>query len=103
MSALIAGAAFLAGVYFSIRAVAALYRVLDLWYTIPTAWPEVARGVLGWVGGAALALVLLPGRLSAAFGGGLVAYLAFYVVLALLLSRVVIPRLGVPSAAGGRG
>ena len=36
---------FVAGVYLSIRGIAACYRVIDLWYAIGTAYPKVIRGL----------------------------------------------------------
>ena len=74
-------AAFTLGVYLSIRMIAALYQVLDLWYRIGTDYPRVIRGVVGWaVTIAAIAWLLGPtGR--TAFQSGLVAYLLFYLSL----------------------
>jgi hypothetical protein len=74
-------AAFVLGVYLSIRMIAAFYAILDLWYRIDTDYPRVIRGVLGWaVAIAAIAwLIGPPGRV--AFASGLVAFLLFYLSL----------------------
>lgn len=76
-------ALFLAGMYVGMRAIAACYRVLDLWYTIRTAYPAVLRGLLGWSGMMAALAVLLGGRRTAFLGGAL-AYLLFYLGLYVL-------------------
>jgi hypothetical protein len=69
------------GAYLSMRVLAALYRVADLWYRIGADWPRVARGIVGW-GGTALAVALLaPGGRRAAFLYGLGGYAALHVVL----------------------
>lgn len=81
MRPLVATAMFLLGIYLSLRLIAALYRILDLWYTIGTAWPRVVRGVLGW-GGATVGIAVLAGdRLRPAFLLGLAAFAAFYLGL----------------------
>ena len=58
MTWLVSPALFLLGVYLSMRVLAALYRILDLWYTIGTAYPKVLQGILGWAGAAAAIAVL---------------------------------------------
>ena len=81
MTSLVAIALFLLGLYFSLRTIAALYRILDVWYTIGTAYPKVIRGVLGW-GGSTLAIAMCLGvRQRPAFLWGLGAFLAFYLSL----------------------
>ena len=74
-------AAFALGVYLSIRMIAAIYQVLDLWYRIGTDYPRVIRGVVGWVVTIAAIAWLLdpPGRV--AFASGLAAFLLFYLSL----------------------
>lgn len=74
-------AAFALGVYLSIRMIAALYAILDLWYRIGAEYPRVIRGVVGWaVTIAAIAWVLdATGRV--AFASGLLAFLFFYLSL----------------------
>lgn len=61
--------------------IAALYRVIDLWYAIGTAYPEVIRGILGW-GAAILSIAWLldrPYRTPLAWG--LLVFLFFYLSL----------------------
>jgi hypothetical protein len=72
-------AAFALGIWLSIRLIAAVYGILDLWYTIGTAYPRVVRGILAW-GGAIVAVAWLLGPpFRAAFGSGLLAFGIFYV------------------------
>lgn len=75
-------ALFAVGVHLSLRTIAALHRVVDLWYTIGTVWPRVLRGIAAWGGAIALSSVLLPPALRAPLLWGCAAYLAFYVSLA---------------------
>jgi len=82
-------ALFACGLYVSLRLIAAGYRILDLWYTIGTAYPKVIRGILGW-GGLATALALaLGGPRRAAFLLGMLAFLLFYLSLYALRYLVV--------------
>ena len=69
------------GVYLCLRLIAASYRVLDLWYTIRTAWPAVLGGIAVWGGAAAATATLLGGRHRTAVVLGLAAYLLFYLSL----------------------
>jgi hypothetical protein len=71
---------FVLGVYLSIRAIAALYGIIDLWYTIGTAWPRVVGRLIGWGGMIALIAVLL-GDQRRVFFSGFVAFLIFYLSL----------------------
>ena len=81
MTRLVDVALFLLGMYLSMRAIAASYRVLDLWYTIGTEYPTVFRGLLGW-GGTTVAIATLLGRHHrGALLFGLLAYLLFYLSL----------------------
>jgi hypothetical protein len=75
---LLAVALFLLGMHLSMRTIAALFRILDLWYRIGTAWPQVLRGLLGWGGGTIVIAALLPGRLRAFFLSGLAAFLGVF-------------------------
>ena len=74
-------AAFVLGVYLSIRMIAALYQVLDLWYRIGTDYPRVIRGVVGWGGAIAASAWLLDAPFRLAFAAGLAAFLVFYLSL----------------------
>lgn len=67
--------AFVLGIYFSIRVIAALYGILDLWYTIRTAYPRVLGAILGWGLIAAALAWALPGT---AFLWGFGAYWLFF-------------------------
>lgn len=88
---MIATLLFLLGVYLSIRTIAALYRILDLWYTIRTAWWRVLREVAGWAGAVVLIGVILPNEHRPAFVGGLGAYLGFYLLAGSLISYLLVP------------
>jgi len=89
-------ALFLLGMYLSMRAIAAAYRVLDLWYAIGTGYPTVFRGLLGW-GGTTIAIALLLGRHHrTALLCGLLAFLLFY--LGLYGVRHLFLRKPVPTA-----
>ena len=81
MASLSSAALFAAGVYLSMRVLAALYRIADLWYRIGTAWPRVARGGLGWGGAAAGVAFLAQGGRRTAFLCGLAGYAVFHVAL----------------------
>ena len=74
-------AAFVLGVYLSIRMIAALYAILDLWYRIGTDYPRVIRGVVGWAVTIAVITWLLDATGRMAFASGLVAFLIFYLSL----------------------
>ncbi len=76
--------AFMLGVGLSIRMIAALYAIIDLWYGIGTLYPRVVRGILGW--GVAIVAIgwLLNPPLRAAFAAGLLAFLLFYASLFVL-------------------
>ena len=74
-------AAFALGVYLSIRMIAALYQILDLWYRIGTDYPRVIRGVVGWALAIAAIAWLLDATGRVAFASGLVAFLLFYLSL----------------------
>lgn len=91
MRALAAIPLFILGVYLSLRTLAALYRVVDLWYAMRREWPRAAGGIALWCGVTAAVAALLPETLRPAFAGGLAAYLAFflglYVVREPLLRR----------------
>ena len=90
MTLLLQAASFTLGMYLSLRMIAALYRIIDLWYTIGTAYPRVIRGILV-CGAMILAIGWLLDRLyRTAFVSGLLAYLLFY--LSLYLLRYVVFR-----------
>lgn len=89
---LLDAAVFALGLYLSLRAIAACYRVLDLWYAIRTAYPSVLRGLVVWVGSTVLLILRLEGSHGTAFVAGLLTFLAFqlslYRLRYLMLRRV---------------
>lgn len=81
MTLLLQTAAFVLGTYLSIRMIAALHQVNDLWYAIGRTYPRVTGGLLGW-GAAILAAVrLLEAPYRTALVWGLLVFLAFYLSL----------------------
>lgn len=74
-------AAFFLGVYLSIRVLAALHAVRDLWYARRRTWPRMARGLVVWGGITAAAVWWLAPPYRAAFVWGLAGYAAFYLAL----------------------
>lgn len=74
-------AAVLFGVCLSIRGLAALYAVLDLWYAVRRTWPRMVRGLVGWGGITAAAVWLLAPPYRTGFVGGLAGYVLFYLTL----------------------
>jgi hypothetical protein len=78
VTALLAVALFLLGMHLSMRTIAALFRILDLWYTIGMAWPQVLRGLLVWGGGTMAIAALLPEGLRPFFLWGLVTFLGIF-------------------------
>ncbi len=48
MTIIIIIALFLLGMFLGAQLIAALYGVIDLWYTIKTAYLSVIKGILGW-------------------------------------------------------
>lgn len=81
MSTLLAVLLFALGVHLALRTVAALYRIIDLSYTIRTAYPRVLRGILVWSGSSAALGLLLAGEARAAFLWGFWGFVAFYLFL----------------------
>lgn len=80
---------FLLGFYVAIRALAAIYGILDRWYAIGANAPAVLARLVVWCGLAAVAPLVLPAGPSRAFLGGAVASLAAYLANYLLLRAVV--------------
>ena len=77
------------GVYLSMRLIAAAYRVMDLWYTIRTAYPAVMRGIAAWGGAAGVLAILLHGSHRAALLAGMLGFVVFYLSLYVLRYLVV--------------
>ena len=84
---------FAIGVYLSIRVLAALYRIADLWYRIGTDWPRAVRGIIGWGGAARGVALLAEGGRRAAFLCGLAGYAVLHVVLYVATRAYVRTRL----------
>ncbi len=59
------------------RTIAALYRVLDLWYARRREWRRVITGIVGWGGGSVVAFLLTD---RPAFLWGFASYALFFVV-----------------------
>ncbi|HJQ38793.1 MAG TPA: hypothetical protein VKB93_16785 [Thermoanaerobaculia bacterium] len=80
MTIVLAASSFILGVYLSMRTVAALYRVIDLWYALAREWLRIARGILGWLGATAIAGVLMDHE---AFLWGCVCYAVAFAAFSL--------------------
>jgi hypothetical protein len=94
VSQLVDVALFGLGVYACLRLTAASYRVIDLWYTIRTAYPRVVRGIVGWGGLLTGLALLLDGRRRTALLLGAAAFVLFY--LSLYALRYVVVRKPAP-------
>ncbi|HEY2941760.1 MAG TPA: hypothetical protein VGN09_04935 [Vicinamibacteria bacterium] len=71
-------ALFALGVWVSMRLLAALYRLIDLWYTIGTRWPGVAARIALWALVTTAIALGLAGPRRTAFLAGLIGFLAIY-------------------------
>ena len=80
MTIVLAASSFSLGVYLSMRTVAALYRVIDLWYALAREWLRIARGILGWLGATAIAALLTNRE---AFLWGFACYAVAFVAFSL--------------------
>jgi hypothetical protein len=69
---------FALGVWVSMRLVAALYRVIDLWYTIRTRWPGVVARIALWALVITAMALGLTGPRRTAFLAGLIGFPVFY-------------------------
>ena len=80
---------FILGIYLSMRMIAALYGIIDLWYTIKTAYPRVIRGILFW-GIITTCMLMFLGQYRYIFLWGLMGYVFiclfrhFYPLLTIL-------------------
>jgi len=70
---------FIFGMCICVQLVAALYGIIDLWYTMRTAYPMVIRRILVWSLLCVSIAWLLGNELRPAFLWGLVGYIGFYV------------------------
>jgi len=80
---------FLLGMCISVQVIAAFYRIIDLWYTIHTAYLKVIQGILGWVGISVIIAVLLGDHWRRAFLWGLVLYVPFYLINFMLIQAII--------------
>lgn len=94
-------AVFALGVYLSIRMIAALYHVVDLWYRIGADYPRVVRGILGWAVTISAVSWLLDATARVALAAGLVAFLLFYLSLFGLRHLVIAALRQPPEHASG--
>jgi len=69
---------FLFGMCVCVQLVAALYGIIDLWYTFRTEYPKVIRRILIWSVLTIAIAWLLGNQLSPAFLWGLAGYVVFY-------------------------
>ena len=72
-------AIFLFGMCICVQLMAALYGIIDLWYTIRTVYPTVIRRILVWTLLCVAIAWLLGDDLRPAFLWGLVGYVGFYI------------------------
>ncbi|MBI3983091.1 MAG: hypothetical protein HY337_09275 [Gemmatimonadetes bacterium] len=91
---------FLLGLHVGLRMVAALYRIIDLWYMIGTAYPRVLGGIAGWAGTTVVIAMLLPDELSAVFLWGVAAFIPFYLGLYLIRYPLLRRRSGLTHGVG---
>ena len=70
---------FLFGMCICVQFVAALYGIIDLWYTMRTAYPMVIRRILAWSLICMAIAWLLRDDLRPAFFLGGVGYVGFYI------------------------
>ena len=69
---------FLFGMSICVQLLAALYGIIDLWYTIRTEYPKVIRRILLWSAVAIAIAWLLGDRFRPAFLWGLAVYVVYY-------------------------
>ena len=82
-------AAFVLGIWLSIRLITALHGIIDFWYMIGTAYPRVAGRIIGW-GAPILLMAWLPGSpCRTAFVWGCLFFLLFYLSLFPLWNGIV--------------
>ena len=72
---------FLFGMSICVQLVAALYGIIDLWYTFRTEYPKVIRRILIWSVLTVAMAWLLGNQLRPAFLWGLAGYVVFYPIV----------------------
>lgn len=70
---------FLFGMCICVQLLAALYGIIDLRYTLRTAYPTVIRRILVWTLFCMAVVWLLRDDLRPAFAWGLIGYVGFYI------------------------
>jgi hypothetical protein len=68
---------FALGAWLALRAMAACYRVLDLWYRVRQEAPRLVAGLVVWLGAPCLLAAWLDGRERWALLLGMAAYAGF--------------------------
>ncbi len=74
---------FLLGMSLMVQVIAAIYGILDLWYTIRTAWTQVLKRIIIWAGLTFIVFLILKGDNRQAFLAGLVIYTCIYISIPL--------------------
>jgi hypothetical protein len=71
-------AAFALGAYLSIRMIASLYAIIDLWYAMEREYARVLAGILRWAAAILAPLWLFAPPYRSALGWGLSSFAVFY-------------------------
>ena len=79
MDVMLGGVIFLLGMCLCVQLMAAFYGIIDLWYTMRTAYPMVIRRILVWTLLCVAVAWLVGDVLRSAFIWGLVGYGGFYI------------------------
>lgn len=79
MDVMLGGVIFLLGMCLCVQLMAAFYGIIDLWYTMRTAYPMVIRRILVWTLLCVAVAWLVGDVLRSAFIWGLVGYAGFYI------------------------
>ena len=79
---------FLFGMGVSVQVVGALYSVLDLSYTMDTAYPIMLRKMLTWLGISLIIVWLLGNHWRGAFVWGMIMYVPFYIINSLVINML---------------
>lgn len=74
---------FILGMVLMVQVIAALYGILDLWYTIRTAWFRVVLKIMIWGGITWLIVLLLNEPYRKAFFYGLAVYTGIFIAVPL--------------------
>ena len=74
---------FLLGMSLMVQVIAAFYSILDLWYTLKSAWPLVFKRIVIWAGLTIVIALVLEGEIRQAFLSGLVVYTGIFIAIPL--------------------